>query len=194
MPKFLLQLALGRCHFVWLFFLNLLFYFTGVEGGRVSCIPGWPWTCYVAENDLKLSRSPATSQGLRLQVCPYPWFLWHWGSNIQDVVHVSKCCTIWGTSPALGLLFEPGASCSYGGQPRALVWGTKAKKPLDARRQVHTALVMVYLSSLPISSFHVLWPGETVTLPGFWGLCCAGQYLENHRSGHLPFVCMPREL
>lgn len=74
------------------------------------------------------------------------------------------------------------------------MWGAKAKKPLDARRQVHTALVMVYLSSLPISSSHVLWPGETVTLPGFWGLCCAGQYLENHRSGHLPFVCMPREL
>lgn len=165
MPKLLLQLALGRCHVVWLFFLNFLL--NWVEEGGISCIPGWPWAFYTAEDDLKLGGSPATSQELGLQVCLYPRVLWHWGSN-RNLLHVGKHCTIWSPSPGPAFWTR---------SPLLLWWsttspgvGNKAKKLQDARRQVPSLLTSVYLVSLPVS--FTLFLGSRNTFLSYACLVC----------------------
>lgn len=137
------------------------FFFSAVGEwkSRVSCIPGWPWTCYVAEDDLKQIRSPGTSQGLGLLAFPYTSFLWHWGSNPGP-----QAC--WQTLYHLRQISSPGPAF-WTRRLLLLDWSAKSpgvgNKSRDATRCQETGACPSCHGlplSLPVSSRHTLWPGR----------------------------------
>lgn len=78
---------------------------------NISCIPGWPGTCYVAENNLEFLIPLYLSWVLGLQHASIYWVLWNAGNQTSCIL--GKHSTRWTMSPSLFSisLFIMGLSC-----------------------------------------------------------------------------------